>query len=51
MTRTENAQVYFSNTFNCSQTVLAPFGQNSGLTEAQCLKIGCAFGGGMARRN
>jgi len=30
--------------------VLASFAQDYGLTEDQCLKIGCAFGGGMARQ-
>ena len=50
MTKSENATLYFSNTFNCSQSVLASFGQDYGLTEDQCLKIGCAFGGGMARQ-
>ena len=50
MTKSENATLYFSNTFNCSQSVLASFAQDYGLTEDQCLKIGCAFGGGMARQ-
>jgi len=49
MTRIEHATVYFSDGFNCSQSVLASFGQDFGLGEDQCLKIGCAFGGGMAR--
>jgi C_GCAxxG_C_C family probable redox protein len=50
MTRTEKATLYFANTFNCSQAVFASFGQEYGLSESQCLKIGCAFGGGMARQ-
>ena len=50
MTRSENAEFYFTDTFNCSQAVLASFGQDYGLTEDQCLKISCAFGGGMGRR-
>jgi C_GCAxxG_C_C family probable redox protein len=50
MTKSENAALWFADTFNCSQAVLTSFGQDYGLTEEQCLKIGCAFGGGMARR-
>ena len=50
MTKSENAALYFSDTFNCSQAVLTSFGQDYGLSEDQCLKIGCAFGGGMARQ-
>jgi len=50
MTKSENATLWFADSFNCSQAVLASFGQDYGLTEDQCLKIGCAFGGGMARR-
>lgn len=50
MTKSENATLYFTDTFNCSQAVLAAFGQDYGLSEDQCLKLGCAFGGGMARQ-
>lgn len=50
MTKSENASLYFADTFNCSQAVLTSFGQDYGLSEDQCLKIGCAFGGGMARQ-
>jgi len=50
MTRQEDAVIYFADTFNCSQAVFTAFGKNMGLTENQCLKIGCTFGGGMARR-
>jgi C_GCAxxG_C_C family probable redox protein len=50
MTRTENAGLWFADTFNCSQAVLASFGEDNGLTEDQCLRIACAFGGGMGRR-
>lgn len=49
MTKSENATLFFSDTFNCSQAVFASFGQDYGFSEDQCLKIGCAFGGGMAR--
>ncbi len=47
MTRQEDATLYFADTFNCSQAVFTVFGKEQGLTEDQCLKIGCAFGGGM----
>jgi len=47
MTRQEAATLYFADTFNCSQAVFTVFGKEQGLTEDQCLKIGCAFGGGM----
>lgn len=49
MTRKEDAELYFAVGFNCSQAVFTVFGKESGLTEDQCLKIGCAFGGGIAR--
>ena len=49
MTRTEIASHYFSNTFNCSQSVVTAFGKDFNLSEDLCLKIACAFGGGMAR--
>ncbi len=50
MKKSEKANEFFSNNFNCSQSVLIPFAKNFGLSEDQCLKISCAFGGGMARQ-
>jgi len=50
MKKSEIAKNYFSTTFNCSQSVLASFGKDYGLTEDLSLKISCAFGGGMARQ-
>jgi len=50
MTKQEDATIYFADTFNCSQAVFTSFGKEMGLTEDQCLKIGSAFGAGMARR-
>ncbi len=50
MTTSEIAGQYFSGSFNCSQSVLAALGPGLGLSEEQCLKLGCAFGGGMARQ-
>ncbi len=50
MTRSEEASIWFANGYNCSQSVLTAFGRDYGLTDEQCLKLGCAFGGGIARR-
>jgi C_GCAxxG_C_C family probable redox protein len=50
MKKDEKAVEYFRNKFNCSQSVLAVFGQDYGLTENECLKVACAFGGGMGRQ-
>ena len=50
MTKKEDAKLYFADAFNCSQSVFTSFGKECGLTEDQCLKIGCAFGGGMGRQ-
>jgi hypothetical protein len=43
MTRKEDASLYFADGFNCSQAVFTAFGKEKGLTEDQCLQIGCAF--------
>lgn len=40
----------FSQGFSCSQAVLAAFSEDFDLSEDDCLKISCAFGGGMGRR-
>ena len=50
MTRSEKAVYYFNNKFNCSQSVLTAFGTDLGLNEDCCLKVSCAFGGGMGRQ-
>jgi C_GCAxxG_C_C family probable redox protein len=50
MKRSENAVNYFRNRFNCSQAVFTVFGKDHGLSEDDCLKISCAFGGGMGRQ-
>ena len=47
MTHKEKALVYFGNKFHCSQSVLAAFADEVGLTEEQALKLGACFGGGM----
>jgi C_GCAxxG_C_C family probable redox protein len=50
MTKSEKALEYFNNNYNCSQSVLTVFGPELGLSENDCLKVSCAFGGGMARQ-
>jgi C_GCAxxG_C_C family probable redox protein len=50
MKKQEKAIKYFRDKFNCSQSVLAAFRTESGLSEDDCLKISCAFGGGMGRQ-
>jgi len=50
MDKTTKALEYFRNKFNCSQSVLATFGPDHGLSEDDCLKIATAFGGGMGRQ-
>ena len=50
MNKTTKALDLFRNKFNCSQSVLASFGPEYGLSEGNCLKIATAFGGGMGRQ-
>jgi C_GCAxxG_C_C family probable redox protein len=50
MNRQETAIKYFRNKFNCSQSVLTVFGSEYGISENDCLKIACSFGGGMGRQ-
>lgn len=50
MKKEETAVEYFRSRFNCSQAVLVVFGTDYGLSENDCLKIGCGFGGGMGRQ-
>jgi len=50
MEKREEALDYFRNRFNCSQAVFTVFGKDYGLSEDCCLKISCAFGGGMGRQ-
>jgi len=50
MTKSEKAVVLFAKGYNCSQSVLTSFSEDFGLSEDDCLKIACAFGGGMGRR-
>jgi len=50
MDKTIKAIDLFRNKFNCSQSVLAAFGTEYGLSGDKCLKIATAFGGGMGRQ-
>lgn len=43
----ETAVKYFSEGFNCAQSVFAAFAEKYGLSKDIALKIGCGFGGGM----
>ena len=49
MTKKEKALDYFSRKFHCSQSVLAAYADECGLTEEQALKLGGCFGGGMRK--
>ena len=49
MTHKEKALSYFSEKFHCSQSVLAAFADECGLTEEKALKLGACFGGGMRK--
>ena len=50
MDRSEKALSYFDNKFNCAQSVLTAFADESGLSEEDSLRVSCAFGGGMGRQ-
>ena len=50
MKKSEIATEYFKNSFNCSQSVLAAFAPEMGVSAESCMKIACAFGGGMGRQ-
>lgn len=50
MNKKEKAVKIFRDHFNCSQAVLSVFGPDHGLSEDQCLKVACGFGGGMGRQ-
>jgi C_GCAxxG_C_C family probable redox protein len=47
MKKADKAIEYFRNKFNCSQSVFTVFGIDYGISENECLKVSCAFGGGM----
>jgi C_GCAxxG_C_C family probable redox protein len=45
--RIEQAVLLFKQGFNCSQSIVATYGEQFGLSREQCLKLGSGFGGGM----
>jgi len=45
----DKAVEYFKQGYNCSQSVVAPFAKELGLTEELALKVSCGFGGGIGR--
>ncbi len=49
MEHEEKALKYFNEKFHCSQSVLAAFADECGLSEEQALKMGACFGGGMRK--
>ncbi len=49
MTHAEKADKYFCDKFHCSQSVLAAFADELGITEEQALKLGACFGSGMRK--
>lgn len=50
MKKAEAALTLFDQGFNCSQSVFSVFCEDFGLNENDCLRISCAFGGGMGRQ-
>jgi C_GCAxxG_C_C family probable redox protein len=50
MTKPEIAIEFFEQGYNCAQSVLTAFSQDLDIPEDELLKISCAFGGGMGRR-
>jgi len=48
-TKPEQAVATFKERFNCSQSVLSVYAEESGLDRETALKLPCGFGAGMAR--
>ncbi len=49
MTHKEKALELFRQRYHCSQSVIAAFAEDCGLTEKQALKLGACFGSGMRK--
>ena len=49
MTHREKALELFRQKYHCSQSVIAAFAEDCGLTEKQALKLGACFGSGMRK--
>lgn len=45
----EKAAAYFKQGYNCSQSVVAAFAEDLGITEDFALRMSCGFGGGIGR--
>ena len=49
--RKEKALEYFTDHMHCSQSVLAVFSEECGITEEQAFRLGSCFGSGMRKGN
>ena len=49
MSRVETAVSRFKEGCNCSQAILATYGEGLGLSKETALRLACGFGGGMRR--
>lgn len=49
MSKSEVGRTCFGQSFNCAQSVAAPFAADFGLEPAVLLRVAAAFGGGVAR--
>jgi C_GCAxxG_C_C family probable redox protein len=47
--KTEHSRQLHERGFNCAQSVIAPFAEDYGLSEAMALKLSTGFGSGMGR--
>lgn len=51
MNKKEKAIEYFKDNLHCSQSVLAAFAKECGITEEQAFRLGSCFGSGMRKGN
>ena len=51
MNKKEKAVEYFKDNLHCSQSVLAAFAKECGITEEQAFRLGSCFGSGMRKGN
>ena len=49
LSKGEIAKRYFESGYNCSQSILLAFGEETGLDPAMAARLSSSFGGGMAR--
>ncbi|HQH40920.1 MAG TPA: C-GCAxxG-C-C family protein [Bacteroidales bacterium] len=50
ISHTRKALDLFRNKYNCAQSVLTAFSDTTGLPDDVCLRLSCAFGSGMGRK-